>query len=207
MLVKCLAVGPMLANCYLVWCEETKDALVIDPGGEGERILAEIKREQLQVKYIVNTHGHVDHIAANHKVKEGTGAKILVHAEDAPLLTSPNFNLSIYVGTPVKGPAADMLLCEGEEIVVGKQVRLSVLHTPGHTRGGICLNAGEAIFTGDTLFAGSIGRTDFPGGSYQDLLNSIKTKILINDDHVLLYPGHGPTSTVGDERKSNPFLL
>ncbi|NPV29679.1 MAG: MBL fold metallo-hydrolase [Firmicutes bacterium] len=206
MVVKCLAVGPMQANCYLVWCEETKEALVIDPGGEGERILAEIKREQLQVRYIVNTHGHVDHIAANREVKEGTGARILIHSEDAPLLTSPNLNLSIYVGIPVQGPRADMLLCEGEEITVGKQVRLSVLHTPGHTRGGICLSAGDAIFTGDTLFAGSIGRTDFPGGSYQELLNSIKSKILPNHDDVVIYPGHGPTSTVGYERKHNPFL-
>ncbi len=206
MLVRCLAVGPMLANCYLVWCEETKEALVIDPGGEEERILAEIEKEQLQLQYIVNTHGHVDHIAANREVKEKTGAKILIHSEDAPLLVSPNLNFSVYVGIPVRGPRADMLLCEGEEISVGKQVKLDVLHTPGHTRGGICLKAEDAIFTGDTLFAGSIGRTDFPGGSYQELLDSIKNKILPNHDDVVLYPGHGPTSTVGYERKHNPFL-
>lgn len=207
MLVKCLAVGPMLANCYLVWCEETKEALVIDPGGEGGRILAEIKRKQLQVKYIVNTHGHVDHIAANREVKEGTGGKILIHAEDAPLLTSPNLNFSMYMGIPVKGPTAEVLLCEGEEIILGSRVELAVIHTPGHTRGGICLKADDAIFTGDTLFAGSIGRTDFPGGSYQELLDSIKNKILCCDDDCIVYPGHGPPSTVGHERTYNPFLF
>lgn len=206
MLVKCLEVGLVMANCYLVWCEETKEALVIDPGGEAARILAEIKKEHLQVKYIVNTHGHMDHIAVNHEVKEGTGAKLLIHVEDAPLLENPNLNLSSYMGGAYRSPKPDLLLCEGEEIAVGKQVRLEVLHTPGHTRGGMSLKTDGAIFTGDTLFAGSVGRTDFPGGSFQELLESIKNKIMICDDSFLIYPGHGPTSTIGYERRHNPFL-
>jgi hydroxyacylglutathione hydrolase len=206
MIVRTLAVGSMLANCYLVWCEETKEALVIDPGGEGRRILAEIAREQLQVRYIVNTHGHVDHIAANAEVRSATGAKLMIHEEDAPLLGNPDLNLSVYVGSALQGLQLDVLLHEGDEIACGKQVQLKVLHTPGHTRGGICLQAQGTIFTGDTLFAGSIGRTDFPGGSYRDLIESIKNKILVLDDACLVYPGHGPASTVGYEREHNPFL-
>ncbi len=204
--VRCLEVGSMLANCYLVWCAETKEALVIDPGGEGRRILAEIAREQLQVKYIVNTHGHVDHITADAEVRSATGAKLMIHEEDAPLLGKPDLNLSAYVGSVLQALQPDLLLHEGDEIACGKQVQLKVLHTPGHTRGGISLQAEGAIFTGDTLFAGSIGRTDFPGGSYQDLIDSIKDKILVLDDACLVYPGHGPSSTVGYEREHNPFL-
>ncbi len=206
MIVRTLAVGSMLANCYLVWCEETKDALVIDPGGEGRRLLAEIAREQLQVRYIVNTHGHVDHIAANAEVRSATGAKLMIHEEDAPLLGNSDLNLSVYVGSALQGLQPDVLLHEGDEVACGKLVQLKVLHTPGHTRGGICLQAQGAIFTGDTLFADSIGRTDFPGGSYRTLIESIKNKILVLDDDCLVYPGHGPASTVGHERKHNPYL-
>ena len=204
--VKCLAVGSMLANCYLVWCAETKEALVIDPGGEGGRILAEIAREQLQVKYIVNTHGHVDHIAANAEVRKATGAKLLIHEEDAPLLSNPDLNLSAYMGSELRALQPDLLIHEGDEVACGKQVCLKVLHTPGHTRGGISLQAEKVIFTGDTLFADSIGRSDFPGGSYQTLIESIKNKILVLDDTCLVYPGHGPSSTVGHEREHNPYL-
>ncbi|HHW41562.1 MAG TPA: MBL fold metallo-hydrolase [Syntrophomonadaceae bacterium] len=205
MQVKSLAVGSMMANCYIIWCRQTKDALVIDPGGDGSRILAEIKKEGLKVKYIVNTHGHIDHIAANYDVKEGTGAKLLIHPDDAPLLTNPDLNLSLYMGSPFQSPKADMLISDGEEIAIGN-LRFEVLHTPGHTRGGVCLKTEGAIFTGDTLFAGSIGRTDFPGGSYKQLLDSIRNKILPSDDNCVVYPGHGPASTVGHERVNNPFL-
>lgn len=206
MIARSLAVGSMSANCYLVWCEATKEAVVIDPGGEGRRILAEIAKEQLQVKYIVNTHGHVDHIAANAEVRSATGAKLMIHEDDAPLLNNSNLNLALYVGMALQGLQPDVLLHEGDEIVCGEQVRLKVLYTPGHTRGGICLQAEKTVFTGDTLFAGSIGRTDFPGGSYQGIIDSIKNKILPLDDACLVYPGHGPASTVGYERSHNPYL-
>jgi glyoxylase-like metal-dependent hydrolase (beta-lactamase superfamily II) len=196
----------MLANCYLVWCDETREALVIDPGGEGGRILAEIAREQLQVKYIVNTHGHIDHIAADAEVRSATGAKLMIHEKDAPMLGSPDLNLSAYVGSTLKALQPDLLLHEGDVVACGKQVHLKVLHTPGHTPGGISLLGEGLIFTGDTLFADSIGRSDFPGGSYQELIDAIKKKILVLDGACLVYPGHGPASTVGHEREHNPFL-
>lgn len=205
MLVKCLAVGVIAANCYLVWCEETKEALVIDPGGEGKRILQEISKLGLQVKYIINTHGHMDHIAANAEIKDAIGAKLAIHVEDVPLLTDPQLNLSLYMGREYLSPAPDLMLDEGEEIAVGKQV-LSVLHTPGHTRGSISLKGPKMIFSGDTLFAESVGRSDFPGGSSQELMESIKNKIIPCGDDYLVYPGHGPSTTVGHERKHNPFL-
>lgn len=206
MRVKCLAVGAIAANCYLVWCEDTKEGVVIDPGGEGERILAEIRQEELKVKYIINTHGHMDHVAANEKVKEGTGARVAIHVDELPLLEDPSLNLSLYMGGEYRCPAPDLTLREGDEVTVGKDVKLTVLHTPGHTRGGLSLKAPGAIFTGDTLFADSVGRTDFPGGSFSDLIASIKSKILTCDDDYVVYPGHGPATTVGHERVHNPFL-
>lgn len=203
--VKCLTVGVIASNCYLVWCEDTKEAMVIDPGGEGKRILNEVMKEDLQVKYIVNTHGHMDHIAANAEVKEGTGAKLAIHVEDIPLLSDPDMNLSLYMGKKYRSPDADLILHEGEELTVGKQV-LSVLHTPGHTKGSISLKGTGVIFSGDTLFADSVGRTDFPGGSYQELVASIKNKILPCGDDLIVYPGHGSATTVGHERVHNPFF-
>ena len=206
MKVKKLEVGPMLANCYIVWCEETREALVIDPGGEGRRILAEATGEQLEIKYVVNTHGHIDHIAANAEICSATGAKLMIHEDDASLLNNSSLNLSMFTGSPVQGWRPDILLHEGEEITCGKQVHLKVLHTPGHTPGGICLQSEDLIFSGDSLFAESIGRTDFPGGSYTALIESIKNKIMVLDDAYLVYPGHGPATTVGYERAHNPFL-
>lgn len=205
MQVECLAVGAMASNCYLVWCEETKEAIIIDPGAEGQRILDEVDRKGLKVKYVVNTHGHTDHIAANTVVIEATGAKLAIHVEDLPMLSDPELNLSQYMGRKYCSPKADLFLCDGDELTVGHDV-LTVLHTPGHSRGGISLKGTEVIFVGDTLFAGSVGRTDFPGGSYEELIASIKNKILPCGDEFIVYPGHGPATTVGSERANNPFL-
>jgi hydroxyacylglutathione hydrolase len=205
MQVECLVVGAMASNCYLVWCEDTKEAIIIDPGAEGERITDEVDQKGLTVKYIVNTHGHIDHIAANTVIKEATDAKLAIHIEDLPMLTVPELNLSQYMGRKYCSPQADLSLCDGDELTVGKDV-LTVLHTPGHTRGGISLKGTGVIFVGDTLFAGSVGRTDFPGGSYEELIASIKNKILPCGDEFIVYPGHGPATTVGSERANNPFL-
>jgi hydroxyacylglutathione hydrolase len=205
MRVKTLPVGAIQANCYLVWCEESNEAAVIDPGDEGQRILAEISRLGLQVKYIVNTHGHADHIGGNATVKQGTGAQLAIHPADLPLLSDTGLNLSTWMGKPFTCPKPDILLSEGQQLSVGK-LTLTVLATPGHTRGGVSLKTDGAIFTGDTLFAGSVGRTDFPGGSFDDMIKSIREKILVCDDAVEVYPGHGPSSTVGYERENNPYL-
>lgn len=207
MLLETIEIPGFYTNCYLVGCEATGEAAVIDPGGEAGRILRAIKQKRLKVRYIINTHGHIDHIAANGPVKESTGASILIHAADAPYLVDGRKNLCFYLPeAPGTLPPADRTLHEGDLITVGS-IGLLVIHTPGHTPGGICLKADGIIFTGDTLFAGSIGRTDLPGGSYEQLLRSIQEKLLVYPDQTVIYPGHGPRSSLGIERVTNPFLL
>lgn len=207
MLLKHLVVGSIGTNCYLVGCQETKEAAVIDPGGDADRILQAVKEDNLQVKYIINTHGHGDHIQANGPLQKATGAQILIHRLDAECLIDPERSLLAFMGDKTGGPAADRMLEDGHVIAIGTTVKLDVLHTPGHTKGGICLKSDRLIFTGDSLFAGSIGRTDLPGGSFPELIQSIKEKILPLDDQFLVYPGHGPSTTVGIERRENPFLV
>ncbi|MDX9870987.1 MAG: MBL fold metallo-hydrolase [Clostridia bacterium] len=200
-----IPVGFIGANCYIVYDEETKEALVIDPGEEGEKICTEIQKKDLQVKYIVNTHGHGDHIGANGYVKEVTGAVLAIHREDAPMLTDAAKNMSLYMPVRTNGPAADLLLKDGDTLEVGKMI-FTVLHTPGHSRGGICLVSGKACFSGDTLFQYSIGRTDLPGGSYPELISSITDKLLALDENTTVFPGHGGKTTIGAEKSGNPFL-
>jgi glyoxylase-like metal-dependent hydrolase (beta-lactamase superfamily II) len=209
MIVKMFTVGMLAANCYLVGCEKKREAAVIDPGfddaQEAEKIMKEVDKEKLHVKYIVNTHGHSDHISGNRILKEMTGAPILIHEQDASMLTSGERNFSYMYREKTTSPPADKLLHEGDIISVGN-VRLKVLHTPGHSKGGISLLCDDIVFTGDTLFAGSIGRTDFPDASYKEIMHSIKSKLAVLPDYFKVYPGHGPTSTIGEEKRSNPFL-
>lgn len=207
MFLKTVEVTGFYTNCYIIACDATGEAAIIDPGGEPERILKVVRDGQLQVRYIINTHGHIDHIAANGRVKEATGAEILIHAADAPYLLDERKNLRLYL-PEARGslPPADRTLNEGDLISIGTTVKLTVLHTPGHTPGGICLVGDGLIFTGDTLFAGSIGRTDLPGGSYDTLIRSIREKLLVYPDEMVIYPGHGPSSSLGVERATNPFL-
>ncbi len=206
MIFEGFGVGPMAANCYIIGCDKTKEAAVIDPGAEGRRIINRLMQLNLKCKYIILTHGHVDHIGALNELSEATGAEVCIHSEDAGMLTSPAQNLSLFMGSLRKYKAADKLLADGDKIQVG-EVTLEVIHTPGHTPGGICLKIdGNGIITGDTLFAGSVGRSDFPGGSHNVLINSIKTRLLGFPDDTKVYPGHGPASTIGAEKKFNPFL-
>jgi len=198
-------VGPMAANCYIIGCEKTAVGAVVDPGAEGGRILKQLERLKLKCKHIILTHGHVDHISALKEVREATGAEVMIHKDDAGMLTSPAQNLSLFMGSMLKFKEADRLLEDGEKIKVGN-VTLEVIHTPGHTPGGICLKVGNDLISGDTLFAGSVGRSDFPGGDHNVLINSIKTKLLAFPDETKVYPGHGPASTIGQEKKINPFL-
>lgn len=197
--------GSLGTNCYLVYCEKTLEAAVIDPGGDPEEVLAVIAREGLTLKYIINTHGHADHIAGNEKLKKATGALILIHADDAKMLTNARHNLSMYIGGNIEFDPADHLLKDGDTISFGN-LDLEVRHTPGHTPGGISLLVGEVLFSGDTLFYESIGRTDFPGGSYSILITCIQEKLLPLPDNTKVLPGHGPATTIGWERKMNPFI-
>ncbi len=200
-----MEVGSLGTNCYIVYCEQSRKAAVIDPGGDASAIISRITQENLVVEYIINTHGHADHIAANAKVKEATGAMILIHQADADMLTSAHRNLSAFMGGGITGGAAGRILKDGDTIEIGS-IRFKVLHTPGHTPGGISLLTDNILFSGDTLFAESIGRTDFPGGSFRQLIQSIKEKLMVLPDDVTVYPGHGPQTTIGWERKMNPFI-
>ncbi len=200
-----LEVGSLGTNCYIAYCENTKKAVIIDPGGDAVKIMAAVSREGLLVEAIINTHGHADHVLANVKVQEATAAPLWIHSADADMLGSGSRNLSAFLGGATSCGKADRLLADGEVLPVG-DFSLTVLHTPGHTPGGISLLFDKTVFVGDTLFAESIGRTDFPGGSYSQLINSIKTKLMTLDDEVKAYPGHGPATTIGWERRQNPFI-
>ncbi|MCW2278057.1 MBL fold metallo-hydrolase [Heliophilum fasciatum] len=205
MIIRNLEVGALQTNSYLAMCPETKEAILIDPGDEGQRIVAWIEEQKAKVVAIVNTHGHADHIGANKAVQAATGAPLLCHSDDAPMLTTPAKNLSVYMGPPLESPAAARELADGDTITAGT-LQFTVLHTPGHTRGGICLYAPAVLFAGDTLFEESVGRTDLPGGSYPTLINSIRQKLLTLPAETVVYPGHGPSTTIGHEAVANPFL-
>lgn len=196
-----------MANCYLVYCADTMEGILIDPGAQGKAIGEESRKRGVDVKHIVNTHGHHDHIGGNYDAAAETGAGILIHREDASLLTDAGKNLSSFLGEKSRSPEAAGLLEEGDVIKFGNE-SLEVIHSPGHTRGGIALYSadGAVCFTGDSVFQGSIGRTDFPGGDYDTLISSIKEKIMTLPDETVLYPGHGYETTVREEKRSNPFL-
>lgn len=205
MMLEILTVGELATNCYILGDEKTKQGVVIDPGGDFEIIEARLKELNLKVKYIILTHGHIDHIGALSQLKKATKAEILIHSKDSAMLYDPNQNLSVFSENKIIATKADKLLVEGD-IIQCEGINFEVLHTPGHTPGGISLLTDKMIFTGDALFCGSVGRADFPGSSYQELINSIKDKLLSKDDDFAIYPGHGPSSTIGEERRNNPFL-
>ena len=212
MIIHQMPLGPIQANCFILGCEETRKAVVIDPGDDADRILATLAGDQLTVEHIINTHGHFDHVGANKRLNDVTGAGILIHSADAPMLNQLSSSAAAWGMRAENSPAADRLLEDGDTITFGTHT-MSVLHTPGHTPGGICLymeyvNDGsphKAVFVGDTLFAGSIGRTDFPGGNFETLINSIRTKLFSLDEDVKVYPGHMGNTSIGIEKQSNPF--
>jgi len=200
-----LVVGPLQVNCYILADEKTRDAVVIDPGDDAADILKVIKDKGLKVKYIINTHAHFDHVGANRALKEATGAELLLHEADAAVLSTVSHQSRSFGMGDVKSPSADRYVKQGDILKAG-EISLKVLHTPGHSPGGISLLEEGMVFTGDSLFAGSIGRTDFPGGDLLTLLGSIKKNLLILPDETKVFPGHGPASTIGGEREENPFL-
>jgi len=207
LIFKTLVVGALQANCYLVGCEESQEAVVIDPGGSEEAVLRMIREAEVRVTAIVNTHGHCDHIGANGRLREVTGAQIAIHESDAGLLTHAELNGSAFFYlTPMISPPPDRLLHDGDRIQIGRWT-MTVLHTPGHTPGGISLVLDDCVFTGDTLFRASIGRCDLPGGSYEVLMHSVRERLMTLDDGMRIYPGHGEASTIGWERRNNPWLI
>lgn len=201
-----LCVGPLDVNCYIVGCDEHKLCAVIDPGDSSGRILSTVDEKGWKVSKIINTHGHADHTGANGKVKDATNAPLLIHKSDEYLLSHPDMHdMAAYIGVG-KSPDADSLLKDGDDIEVCPCLSLTVLATPGHTKGGICLTFEDKVITGDTIFRLSIGRTDLLGGNTDTLLESIKTKLFALPDETCVYPGHGDTTTIGLEKSSNPFL-
>lgn len=203
---RAFAVGPLGTNCYLVWDKETRKAGIIDPGGNKEQIASCVTDLGLDVEWVLLTHGHFDHVFYAGDLAREYEARIGMHAADVSQLTENLgiaemfYDLSSYVDV-----TASDFLDDGAVVNLGSS-QIQVRHTPGHSQGGLCFITDAGVFCGDTIFAGSIGRTDFPGGSHSQLIDSIKTQILTMPDDTLLYPGHGPSTTVGDERGSNPFL-
>ena len=205
LLLAILPLGLFQTNCYLVGCPQTRQAMVLDPGGEVAPILAQAQALELEILQIVNTHGHYDHIAGNAALVRATNAPLAVHELDAPLLYSPQHDFSSLLGLQREPCRPDRLLHDGDTVTVGT-LSFQVLHTPGHTPGGICLLGHGVLFSGDTLFNQGIGRTDLPGGDMETLLRSLEKVVLALEDDLVVYPGHGPQTTIGYERQYNPFL-
>ena len=205
MIIERLVVGPIEANCYLVADEASKEGMIIDPGADAPVILKRILQLGLKIKYIVLTHSHFDHVSAAGAVKKATGATLAAHEADVKSL---NDGLLARLAGIVseKVPPPDVLLKGWETLSIGK-LDFTVLHVPGHSPGGIALYGADAIFSGDSLFEMSIGRTDLPGGSYDQLIDSLNCRLLVLDDDIKVYPGHGPDTTIGAERRGNPYLV
>jgi len=201
--IKRVVVGWVETNCYILG--DGNVGAIVDPGAEPERIMEEVRALGVKVRYIVNTHGHIDHAGANKGIKEATGAEILIHSQDQPILSSPDKALFPVLSDLPDSPPPDRLLEEGDELKIGETLLL-VLHTPGHTPGGISLLFDDGVFCGDTLFYDSVGRTDLRGGSCELLMQTIREKLLPLPGGTVIYPGHGPPATLTEIRRVNPFV-
>ena len=201
--------GSLAVFCYLVACPKTKEALLIDPAGDEDRIVNRIKEKNYQLKYIVNTHGHGDHTCGNTRVKELTDARIIMHKLDDEMFNTDQWKQMVIQMGLTPSPPADITVQEGDHIIIG-DVSLEVLHTPGHSPGGICLLGDGNLFSGDTLFVGGIGRTDLPGASMPEFMKSIKERLMTLPGDTIVWPGHNygltPSSTIEIERSTNPWL-
>ncbi|MBI4641919.1 MAG: MBL fold metallo-hydrolase [Candidatus Tectomicrobia bacterium] len=206
MILEMITVGPYGMNCYLIGDEATKEGAIVDPGAEVDRILSVVELHKLKVTKIINTHGHIDHIAGIEEVKVRLRVPLYLHPQDEFMLKQitpesvRRFRMKFF-GVPT----VDYYLNEGDEVPIGT-LKAKVIHTPGHTPGGVCFLIGNVLIAGDTLFAGSVGRVDFAGGSAETLLDSIHKKLMILDPVTEVYPGHGPATTIGREKATNPFL-
>lgn len=206
MIIATLPVGLIQTNCYIAGCPETKAGAVIDPGGDPERILAEVERQGLSIKYVLNTHAHFDHTDANGAIVRATGATLALHPLELPLLKASG-GAALFGLQADPSPLPDLELRDGDELEVGT-LRFQVLHTPGHTPGHVCFyeQAEGVLFDGDVLFQRSIGRTDLPGGNYQQMMDSIRRVLFALPEETVVYSGHGPATTIGDEKRLNPWL-
>jgi glyoxylase-like metal-dependent hydrolase (beta-lactamase superfamily II) len=200
-----LIVSELQINCYLLGCRDTREAAIIDPGGDSELIIDKVAERQAIVKMILLTHGHFDHIGALDKIRKEYRCPVLIHSADANALTNPMINLSALTGNGIVSSEAEQLLKDGDRIQLGK-LTLEVLHTPGHTRGGVCFKYDGLLFCGDTLFNSGIGRTDLPGGNITQLEQSIREKLFALPDDTLVLPGHGEPTSIGLEKTVNPFV-
>jgi glyoxylase-like metal-dependent hydrolase (beta-lactamase superfamily II) len=207
MIHEILPVGPLQCNCSIIGDETTRDAMVIDPGDDVAEVLARIHKHNLKVKQIVITHAHIDHVGGAVKLRQATGAPILLNQNDYGLLRMLDLQAA-WLGMTSPGTVeVDRSVTDADKVEAGPLLA-QVIHTPGHTEGSICLYfpAEQKLIAGDTLFAGSIGRTDLPGGSFEKIIRSLHGKVLALPDETIVVPGHGPLTTIGDERESNPFL-
>ncbi len=206
MIIRSMPLGPLQANCFVVGCEETHQAAAIDPGGDADRILSVLEKDNLTLAAIINTHGHFDHVGANMTLKQATHAQLMIHRLDAPMLAYAPQSAAAWGLRADDSPAPDRLLEDGDSIDCG-HLQFEVIHTPGHSPGGSCfyIKAENALFVGDTLFAGSIGRTDLPGGDYDTLIRSIQTRLFVLPDATKVYNGHMELTTIGEEKRFNPF--
>jgi len=205
-IVETLPVGLLQANCYLVGCKETHQAAVIDPGGDARIILAAAERRGLSIVYVLNTHGHFDHVDANAAIVEATGAPLAIHPLDRPLLEAKG-GAAIFGLKGNTSPAPDRELQDGDKVEVGT-LRFQVLHTPGHTPGHVCFYEADegVLFDGDVLFRRGVGRADLPGGNWNQLMNSIRQVLFALPDETVVYSGHGTPTTIGEEKRLNPWL-
>lgn len=203
MIFKRLATGMLSSNCYIIG--DNGEGAIIDPGVGADEIVEAVEKLGIKIKYIILTHAHIDHIMSMDKVRESLGAKVLVHEKDAPSLSNEWFNGSYLFGANEKFGDADIFLKDGDTLDAGG-LQLEIIHTPGHTPGGISIKVGNSIFTGDTLFRMSIGRTDLGNGDQEDLMDSLRNKLMKLEDDIVVYPGHGMPTTIGYERQNNPLF-
>jgi hydroxyacylglutathione hydrolase len=203
MILKKLPTGMLSSNCYILG--DNGEGVIIDPGADVREIMDAVESTKLKIKYIILTHAHLDHIVSMDSLRDKIGAKVLVHENDAAALVDGWANGAAMFGIDISLKSADMNLKDGDIVEVGG-LKLEIIHTPGHSPGSMCIKAGNNLFTGDTLFRMSIGRTDLPGGNYDEIMDSLKNKLMKLDGEIKVYPGHGSSTTIAYEKKHNPFL-
>ena len=200
-----LHLGPLDNNTYLIVCVATREAAVVDVGFEPEAAIDAVREAQLEVRYLLNTHAHYDHAAGMRAVQESVGGEYWLHPADRPLLDRLSEQGAMFGFPAARAPAVVHDLADGQRLALGEET-LEVIHTPGHSPGGVCFRWGDWLWVGDTLFAGSIGRTDLPGGSFEELDRAIRARLFPLGDALHVFPGHGPSTTLGRERRENPFV-